>query len=158
MTRIGLETPHSIQTRTCRRAARARQYRLPAIIRPSFTMGGTGGGIAYTKPNSSRSSNAVSTPRPPTSPDRGIVVGWKEFEMEVCATRKTIASSSARSRTSIRWGSYRRFHHGAPALTLTDKEYQIMRDASLAVLREIGWRPADPTCSSASIRPTGAWW
>ena len=66
------------------------------------------------------------------------VLGWKSLRWRWCATGSTIASSFARSRTSIRWVLHRRFHHHRPRLTLSDKEYQRLRDASIAVLREIG--------------------
>jgi len=109
------------------------------VIRPSFTLGGTGGGIAYNKEDSSRSSR-----RPRSLPTTEVlieesIVGWKNTRWKSCATALTIASSCARSRTWTRWASTpetpSRF---APALTLTDKEYQRMRDASIACLRKIG--------------------
>src|SRR5438876_6802532 len=106
MHRIGLSTPRSHQVKTLVAALEALDdIGLPAVIRPSFTLGGTGGGIAY---NKSEFIEIV---------ERGIdasptsevlieesVLGWKEFEMEVVRDRNEIASSSARSRTSIRWG------------------------------------------------------
>jgi carbamoyl-phosphate synthase large subunit len=77
---------------------------LPAIIRPSFTMGGTGGGIAYNREEFfdivELGSRRLAHHR---SADRGIVLGWKEYEMEVVRDKRTTASSSARSRTSTRW-------------------------------------------------------
>src|SRR5882724_12705204 len=113
---------------------------LPAIIRPSFTLGGTGGGIAYTKGEFleivERGLNA--------SPTTEIlieesVLGWKEFEMEVVRDRNDnciiICSIENLDPMGIHTGDSITI---APALTLTDKEYQIMRDASIAVLREIG--------------------
>jgi carbamoyl-phosphate synthase large subunit len=66
-----------------RRSRRSTEIGLPAIIRPSFTLGGTGGGIAYNREEFSRSSSAASTPRRPRGAGRGIVLGWKEYEMEV---------------------------------------------------------------------------
>src|SRR6202042_3564073 len=113
---------------------------LPAIIRPSFTMGGTGGGIAYNKEEFldiiERGLDA--------SPTNEVlieesVLGWKEFEMEVVRDKKDnciiISSIENRDPMGIHTGDSITI---APALTLTDKEYQVMRDASLAVLREIG--------------------
>ena len=113
---------------------------LPAIIRPSFTMGGTGGGIAYTKAEFieivERGIDA--------SPTNEVlieesVLGWKEFEMEVVRDKKDnciiICSIENLDPMGVHTGDSITV---APALTLTDKEYQIMRDASLAVLREIG--------------------
>src|SRR5207245_880628 len=113
---------------------------LPAIIRPSFTMGGTGGGIAYTKAEFieivERGIDA--------SPTNEVLIeesvrGWKEFEMEVVRDKKDnciiICSIENLDPMGVHTGDSITI---APALTLTDKEYQIMRDASIAVLREIG--------------------
>jgi carbamoyl-phosphate synthase large subunit len=141
MTKIGLETPKSHHIRTLGAALDCLDdIGLPAIIRPSFTMGGTGGGIAY---NKSEFIEIV---------ERGIdasptsevlieesVLGWKEFEMEVVRDK----NDNCIIVCSIENFDPMGVHTGdsitvAPALTLTDKEYQIMRDASLAVLREIG--------------------
>ena len=113
---------------------------LPAIIRPSFTMGGTGGGIAYNKEEYldiiERGLDA--------SPTNEVlieesVLGWKEYEMEVVRDRNDnciiVCSIENLDPMGVHTGDSITV---APALTLTDKEYQIMRDASLAVLREIG--------------------
>ncbi len=113
---------------------------LPAIIRPSFTMGGTGGGIAYTRDEFldiiERGLDA--------SPTNEVlieesVLGWKEYEMEVVRDKKDnciiICSIENLDPMGVHTGDSITV---APALTLTDKEYQVMRDASLAVLREIG--------------------
>ena len=113
---------------------------LPAIIRPSFTMGGTGGGVAYNKEEFldiiERGLDA--------SPTNEVlieesVLGWKEFEMEVVRDKKDnciiICSIENLDPMGVHTGDSITI---APALTLTDKEYQIMRDASIAVLREIG--------------------
>ncbi|MEQ4600184.1 MAG: carbamoyl-phosphate synthase large subunit, partial [Methylobacteriaceae bacterium] len=113
---------------------------LPAIIRPSFTMGGTGGGIAYNREEFleivERGIDA--------SPTNEVlieesVLGWKEYEMEVVRDK----ADNCIIVCSIENVDPMGVHTGdsitvAPALTLTDKEYQVMRDASLAVLREIG--------------------
>ncbi|WP_375455409.1 carbamoyl-phosphate synthase large subunit [uncultured Methylobacterium sp.] len=113
---------------------------LPAIIRPSFTMGGTGGGIAYNREEFleivERGIDA--------SPTNEVLVeesvlGWKEYEMEVVRDRNDNCIIVCAIENIDPMG----VHTGdsitvAPALTLTDKEYQVMRDASLAVLREIG--------------------
>ncbi|MBR1218619.1 carbamoyl-phosphate synthase large subunit [Bradyrhizobium sp. U87765 SZCCT0131] len=141
MTKIGLETPRSTQTKTLPDALRALEYiGLPAIIRPSFTMGGTGGGIAYTKAEFieivERGIDAS-----PTSEVliEESVLGWKEYEMEVVRDKKDnciiVCSIENLDPMGVHTGDSITV---APALTLTDKEYQIMRDASLAVLREIG--------------------
>jgi carbamoyl-phosphate synthase large subunit len=141
MTRIGLETPRSHQIKTIPQALEALEdIGLPAIIRPSFTLGGTGGGIAYNKAEFidivERGIDAS-----PTSEVliEESVIGWKEFEMEVVRDKADnciiICSIENLDPMGVHTGDSITV---APALTLTDKEYQIMRDASIAVLREIG--------------------
>ena len=113
---------------------------LPAIIRPSFTMGGTGGGVAYNKDEFL----AVVAGGLDASPTTEVLIeesliGWKEYEMEVVRDR----NDNAIIICSIENVDPMGVHTGdsitvAPALTLTDKEYQIMRNASIACLREIG--------------------
>src|ERR1700684_100783 len=141
MTRIGLETQHSLQIKTLPDALRALDdIGLPAIIRPSFTMGGTGGGLAYTKAEFieivERGIDASPTDEVLIEES---VLGWKEFEMEVVRDKKDnciiICSIENLDPMGVHTGDSITV---APALTLTDKEYQIMRDASIAVLREIG--------------------
>src|SRR5215217_7520321 len=141
MTRIGLETPRSTQTKNLPDALRALDdIGLPAIIRPSFTMGGTGGGIAYTKAEFieivERGIDASPTDEVLVEES---VLGWKEYEMEVVRDKNDnciiICSIENIDPMGVHTGDSITV---APALTLTDKEYQIMRDASLAVLREIG--------------------
>src|SRR5690348_1740625 len=113
---------------------------LPAIIRPSFTMGGTGGGIAY---NKEEFLDIIERGLDASPTDEVLieesVLGWKEFEMEVVRDKKDnciiICSIENVDPMGVHTGDSITV---APALTLTDKEYQIMRDASLAVLREIG--------------------
>jgi carbamoyl-phosphate synthase large subunit len=141
MTRIGLSTPRSHQIKTLSQAlAILDDIGLPAIIRPSFTMGGTGGGIAYNKAEFieiiERGIDASPTSEVLVEES---VVGWKEYEMEVVRDK----ADNCIIVCSIENIDPMGVHTGdsitvAPALTLTDKEYQIMRDASLAVLREIG--------------------
>ena len=113
---------------------------LPAIIRPSFTLGGTGGGIAYNLEEFheivERGLDASPDQR---GADRGSVLGWKEYEMEVVRDK----ADNCIIVCSIENIDPMGVHTGdsitvAPALTLTDKEYQLMRNASIAVLREIG--------------------
>jgi carbamoyl-phosphate synthase large subunit len=141
MTKIGLETPRSHQIKTLIQALEALEdIGLPAIIRPSFTLGGTGGGIAYNKAEFidivERGIDAS-----PTSEVliEESVLGWKEFEMEVVRDKNDnciiICSIENFDPMGVHTGDSITI---APALTLTDKEYQIMRDASIAVLREIG--------------------
>src|SRR5450759_394454 len=141
MTKIGLPTPRSHQVKTLVQALNALDdIGLPAIIRPSFTLGGTGGGIAY---NKSEFIEIVEggIDASPTSEVliEESVLGWKEFEMEVVRDKKDnciiICSIENVDPMGVHTGDSITI---APALTLTDKEYQILRDASIAVLREIG--------------------
>ena len=141
MTKIGLETPRSHHVGSLSAAlAVMDEIGLPAIIRPSFTMGGTGGGIAYNRDEYieivERGIDASPTSQVLVEES---VLGWKEYEMEVVRDR----ADNCIIVCSIENVDPMGVHTGdsitvAPALTLTDKEYQIMRDASLAVLREIG--------------------
>jgi carbamoyl-phosphate synthase large subunit len=141
MTKIGLATPRSHQIKTLIKALEALEdIGLPAIIRPSFTLGGTGGGIAYNKAEFieivERGIDAS-----PTSEVliEESVLGWKEYEMEVVRDKNDnciiVCSIENLDPMGVHTGDSITV---APALTLTDKEYQIMRDASIAVLREIG--------------------
>jgi len=154
MTKIGLENPRAtIVTAPTREdgevditagvaeAMAALDFTgLPAIIRPAFTMGGTGGGVAYNVEEYREiiRSGLSASPTHQVLVDESLL-GWKEYEMEVvrdCADNCIIICS-------IENIDPMGVHTGdsitvAPALTLTDKEYQIMRDASIAVLREIG--------------------
>ncbi len=141
MKRIGLETPRSQQVKTLPDALKALEdIGLPAIIRPSFTLGGTGGGIAYNKTEFieivERGIDASPTNEVLIEE---LVLGWKEFEMEVVRDKNDnciiICSIENLDPMGVHTGDSITI---APALTLTDKEYQIMRDASIAVLREIG--------------------
>ncbi len=141
MTRIGLPTPRSHQIKTLAQALEALEdIGLPAIIRPSFTLGGTGGGIAYNKAEFID----IVEGGIDASPTNEVlieesVLGWKEFEMEVVRDKKDnciiICSIENLDPMGVHTGNSITI---APALTLTDKEYQILRDASIAVLREIG--------------------
>ncbi len=141
MTKIGLDSPRSMIAHSLEEAIQVQALiGYPAIIRPSFTMGGAGGGIAYNKEEFvdiiERGLDA--------SPTKEVlieesVIGWKEYEMEVVRDR----SDNCIIICSIENLDAMGVHTGdsitvAPAQTLTDKEYQIMRNASIAVLREIG--------------------
>ncbi|MGF7170952.1 carbamoyl-phosphate synthase large subunit [Sphingobium xanthum] len=141
MDKIGLESARSRIAHTMEEAMEALEFTgLPSIIRPSFTMGGTGGGIAY---NRDEFMNIVRGGLD-ASPTTEVLIeesllGWKEYEMEVVRDR----ADNAIIICSIENVDPMGVHTGdsitvAPALTLTDKEYQIMRNASIAVLREIG--------------------
>ncbi|SDB48798.1 carbamoyl-phosphate synthase large subunit [Bauldia litoralis] len=141
MGKIGLETPRSELAHSLVDALKAMDIiGLPAIIRPSFTMGGTGGGIAY---NREEFLEIVERGIDASPTDEVLieesVIGWKEFEMEVVRDK----ADNCIIVCSIENIDPMGIHTGdsitvAPALTLTDKEFQVMRDASLAVLREIG--------------------
>ncbi|HEY5723271.1 MAG TPA: carbamoyl-phosphate synthase large subunit [Allosphingosinicella sp.] len=141
MSRIGLESPRSQIAHSLEEAVAALDFvGLPAIIRPSFTLGGTGGGIAYNR----EEFVAIVGSGLDASPTTEVlieesVLGWKEYEMEVVRDR----NDNAIIICSIENVDPMGIHTGdsitvAPALTLTDKEYQIMRNASIACLREIG--------------------
>ena len=141
MDAIGLESPRSRIAHTLSEAMEALEFvGLPTIIRPSFTMGGTGGGIAY---NREEFVHIVGTGLD-ASPTTEVlieesVLGWKEYEMEVVRDRADNAIIICGIENVDPMG----VHTGdsitvAPILTLTDKEYQIMRNASIACLREIG--------------------
>ena len=141
MKNIGLECPRAEIAHTMEEAWDV-QSRLgfPCIIRPSFTMGGTGGGIAYNK----EEFEEICTRGLDLSPTNELLIdesliGWKEYEMEVVRDKNDNCIIVCAIENFDAMG----VHTGdsitvAPAQTLTDKEYQIMRDASLAVLREIG--------------------
>ncbi|HEV2673228.1 MAG TPA: carbamoyl-phosphate synthase large subunit [Aliidongia sp.] len=141
MDKIGLKSPKSRAVKTIDDARLVMdEIGLPAIIRPSFTMGGTGGGIAY---NTEEYEDIVKggLRASPTSEVliEESVLGWKEYEMEVVRDRADnciiICSIENIDPMGVHTGDSITV---APALTLTDKEYQMMRDASIAVLREIG--------------------
>ncbi len=141
MTRIGLATPLSAIAHNREEAESGLEMvGLPAIIRPSFTLGGTGGGIAYNREEFFQIVERGLDASPVTEVlIEESVIGWKEFEMEVVRDK----ADNCIIICSIENVDPMGIHTGdsitvAPALTLTDKEYQIMRDASIAVLREIG--------------------
>ncbi len=141
MAAIGIESPQSAIAHNLAEARGAlAETGLPAVIRPSFTLGGTGGGIAYNREEFEQIVSAGLD----ASPTREVLVeesvlGWKEFEMEVVRDR----ADNCIIVCSIENIDPMGVHTGdsvtvAPALTLTDKEYQRMRDASIACLRAIG--------------------
>ncbi len=141
MDRIGLESPRSRLVATMAEAEEAmREIGLPVIVRPSFTLGGIGGGIAYTRPEFERIVAGGLAASPVTQAlVEESVLGWKEYEMEVVRDKADncviICSIENIDPMGVHTGDSITV---APALTLTDKEYQIMRNASIAVLREIG--------------------
>jgi carbamoyl-phosphate synthase large subunit len=154
MDRIGLENPkativaapklpsgkYDIAAGVAEALAAIEYVGLPAIIRPAFTLGGTGGGVAYNRDDYEAicRSGLEASPMAQILVDESLL-GWKEFEMEVVRDRKDNAIIVCAIENVDPMG----VHTGdsitvAPALTLTDKEYQIMRNGSIAVLREIG--------------------
>lgn len=142
MDKLGLESAKSAVAHSWEEAVEALKTigGLPAVIRPSFTLAGTGGGIAYNQ----EEFRDIVTRGLDLSPTTEVlieesIVGWKEYEMEVVRDK----ADNCIIVCSIENVDPMGVHTGdsitvAPALTLTDKEYQIMRSASLAVLREIG--------------------
>ena len=141
MQNIGLSTPNSGIAHNMEQAnAVAADFGFPCIIRPSFTMGGSGGGIAYNKEEFEEICNRGFdlSPTHELLIDESLI-GWKEFEMEVIRDKKDnciiVCSIENLDPMGIHTGDSITV---APAQTLTDKEYQLMRDASLKVLREIG--------------------
>jgi carbamoyl-phosphate synthase large subunit len=141
MAEIGIESPKSAIARSIEEARAALAITgLPAVIRPSFTLGGTGGGIAYNREEFEQivSGGLEASPTTEVLIEESIV-GWKEFEMEVVRDH----ADNCIIVCSIENVDPMGIHTGdsvtvAPALTLTDKEYQRMRDASIACLRKIG--------------------
>jgi carbamoyl-phosphate synthase large subunit len=141
MRKIGLEVPKNTVVKSLEEAREALKITgLPAVIRPSFTLGGTGGGIAYNKEEFEQIvlSGLDASPVHEVMIDESVL-GWKEYEMEVVRDK----NDNCIIVCSIENVDPMGVHTGdsitvAPALTLTDKEFQIMRDASFAVLREIG--------------------
>ncbi|MGR3198167.1 MAG: carbamoyl-phosphate synthase large subunit, partial [Paracoccus sp. (in: a-proteobacteria)] len=154
MDRIGLENPkatiiaapklasgkYDVSAGVAQAMEALEEIGLPAIIRPAFTLGGTGGGVAYNRDDYERivRSGLDASPMAQVLIDESLL-GWKEFEMEVVRDRNDNAIIVCAIENVDPMG----VHTGdsitvAPALTLTDREYQIMRTASIAVLREIG--------------------
>ncbi|MCG8437529.1 MAG: carbamoyl-phosphate synthase large subunit, partial [Pseudomonadales bacterium] len=141
MKAIGLECPRSAIAHNMEEAnAALEELGFPCIIRPSFTMGGSGGGVAYNR----EEFEEICQRGLDLSPTNELLIdesllGWKEYEMEVVRDKKDnciiVCSIENFDPMGVHTGDSITV---APAQTLTDKEYQIMRDASLAVLREIG--------------------
>ena len=141
MTRIGLSSPRSSIAHSLEEALQVQSVTgFPTIIRPSFTMGGTGGGIAYNREEFVE----ICERGLEASPTHELLIeesliGWKEYEMEVVRDRKDnciiVCSIENLDPMGVHTGDSITV---APAQTLTDREYQLMRNASIAVLREIG--------------------
>ncbi|MBM4122572.1 MAG: carbamoyl-phosphate synthase large subunit [Nitrospira sp.] len=141
MQKIGLKTPESGTARTREEAARVVELvGFPAIVRPSFTLGGTGGNIAYNREEFERYVDwgLAMSPVGEILVERSVI-GWKEFELEVMRDLKDNVVIVCPIENLDPMG----IHTGdsitvAPAITLTDKEYQVMRDAAVRIIREIG--------------------
>ncbi len=141
MAKIGLQSPRSALAHSLEEARQVQaMVGFPTIIRPSFTLGGTGGGIAYNM----EEFDTICERGLDASPTKELlieesVIGWKEFEMEVVRDKHDnciiICSIENLDPMGVHTGDSITV---APAQTLTDKEYQLMRDASIACLREIG--------------------
>ncbi|MFI5245853.1 MAG: carbamoyl-phosphate synthase large subunit, partial [Gemmatimonadales bacterium] len=141
MTKIGLKCPEGHIATTWEEALEVGEWTgFPAIIRPAFTLGGSGGGVAYNREEYERivKGGLAESPISQVVVERSLL-GWKEFELEVmrdCEDNVVIVCS-------IENVDPMGVHTGdsitvAPAMTLTDREYQVMRDAAIAVIREIG--------------------
>ncbi|MBM4125510.1 MAG: carbamoyl-phosphate synthase large subunit, partial [Nitrospira sp.] len=141
MAKIGLKTPDSGAAKSREEAARVvERTGFPAIVRPSFTMGGTGGNIAYNREEFERYVDwgLSMSPVGEILVERSVI-GWKEFELEVMRDLKDNVVIVCPIENLDPMG----IHTGdsitvAPAMTLTDKEYQLMRDAAVRIIREIG--------------------
>ncbi len=141
MLKIGLEIPESLYVNSVAEGIKAvEQFNFPLILRPSFTLGGTGGSIAYNMEEYNDNLNQALK----LSPVHQVlieesVIGWKEFELEVMRDSKDnvviICSIENFDPMGIHTGDSITV---APAQTLTDKEYQYMRDAAISIIREIG--------------------
>ncbi len=141
MNEIGLICPKSVIVNNLTKAEKVKkELKLPLVIRPSFTLGGTGGGVAYSQQEFTELVNRGIK----ASPTSQILIeksvsGWKEFEMEVVRDSKDnciiVCSIENIDPMGVHTGDSITI---APALTLTDKEYQALRDASIKVLRKIG--------------------
>ena len=159
MLKIGLDLPLSGTAHTMEEARKVAEEigRFPLIIRPAFTLGGQGGGIAYNR----EEFEEIITRGLDLSPVSEVLIeesllGWKEFEMEVMRDRKdncvVICSIENLDPMGVHTGDSITV---APIQTLTDREYQIMRDASFAVIREIGVETGGSNIQFATDPKTG---
>lgn len=160
MTKIGLDIAHSYTVRdleSARQACKDLGNTFPLIIRPSFTLGGSGGGIAYNR----EEYETMVQHGLDLSPVHEVLIeecllGWKEYEMEVMRDHKdqcvVICSIENFDPMGVHTGDSITI---APAMTLTDKEYQLMRDASFAVIREIGVETGGSNIQFAVCPKTG---
>ncbi|MFZ5585957.1 MAG: carbamoyl-phosphate synthase large subunit [Thermodesulfobacteriota bacterium] len=141
MANIGLKVPESAICRTLAEVmAAAKKIGYPLVVRPAFTLGGTGGGVAYNREDlEAIASYGLAASLTHEVMIEESVLGWKEFELEVMRDRKDnvviICSIENLDPMGVHTGDSITV---APAQTLTDREYQVMRDASIAIMREIG--------------------
>ncbi len=159
MTKIGLDMPRSITVKSLEEAREGIDGvgELPLIIRPSFTLGGTGGGIAYNREEFEGMVLAGLEASPSTQVlIEECLAGWKEYEMEVMRDHKdqcvVICSIENFDPMGVHTGDSITV---APAMTLSDKEYQLMRDASFACIREIGVETGGSNIQFANDPKTG---
>jgi carbamoyl-phosphate synthase large subunit len=141
MERVGLATPLGCTVGTLEQAIEAvGDIGYPAIVRPSFTLGGSGGGIAYNRAEfEEQIARALELSPVHTTLVERSVLGWKEFELEVMRDHRdnvvVVCSIENLDPMGVHTGDSITV---APAMTLTDREYQRMRDAAIAIIREIG--------------------
>ena len=161
MERIGLGVAQGGIAEHVRRGDRAARASsgFPAIIRPSFTLGGTGGGIAYNREEFEEIVRRGLSESPTSrSSSSGRCIGWKEFELEVMRDRYDnvviVCSIENLDPMGVHTGDSITV---APAMTLTDREYQTMRDAAVAIIREVGVDAGGCNIQFASIRATARW-
>lgn len=161
MQRIGLRVPRGQLVGSVEEGLHfAREVGFPVVVRPSFTLGGTGGGIAHDEAELVEVLSRGLTLSPVhTALVEESVLGWKEFELEVMRDH----ADTVVIITSIENVDPMGVHTGdsitvAPAQTLSDVEYQRMRDAAKAIIREIGVETGGPTSSSPWTRRRAARW
>ena len=158
MERIGLKVPASGYVKDLEEARQiVREIGLPVIIRPSFTLGGTGGGIAYTMEAAEKIvKKGLEASRIHTVLIEQSVIGWKEYELELMRDRMDnvviICSIENVDPMGVHTGDSITV---APAQTLTDKEYQAMRDASIDIIREVGVETGGSNIQFACCPKTG---
>jgi carbamoyl-phosphate synthase large subunit len=156
MEKIGLKVPKSGIARSLDDVREwGEKLKFPIIVRPAFTLGGTGGGVAYNKEDLERiAQQGLAASLTTEVMLEESLLGWKEYELEVVRDKKDncviICSIENLDPMGVHTGDSITV---APAQPLTDDEYQKMRAASLAIMREIGVEQAAPTCSSPSIPP-----
>ena len=161
MDRLGIENPKATIANNMDECMAAIDFvGLPAIIRPAYTLGGTGGGVAYNRDDYIHycKSGLDASPVSQILIDESLL-GWKEFEMEVVRDRPTTPSSSAPSRTSTRWACIPAT--ASPSRRRSRSPTRNTRSCATArspCCARSGSRPAARTCNGPSTPRTGAWW